>query len=128
MPKSLVARMPAKVALHTGGSATANGASVDLSGVLRAVLVAKAASGTISAGVLTYEKSHDGGSEWVAADCVRAAATDDDQAVVATSSYTGLPLVMKLDTANGKTLFRARISTAFAGGTIDVDAYLVGKN
>ena len=121
---SLAAPIGTPTALQAANTLTGNGASIDLTGALRAFIVLTSIAGT--AGIYTFEISQDGGTNWVAAAAVRDAAGADSGAVVA-ATPAGAPLaVYKVDHLDGPVLFRARISTNWVTNAPAVTAYRVG--
>lgn len=124
---SLAARMAAAAVMHNDGTAAANGASLDVTGALRALFFCFVDGAAPTAGVLTFERSRDGGSTWEAIDGLRNITEADNGAEVTTLAFNAVPAVLKLDHPDGPMLVRARISTAFDGGGIDVLGVVIGK-
>lgn len=120
-------RMAAPTSMHAGGAATANGNTLNLAGASRGLLFCSVASGALTAGVLTFEESKDGGTIWTTADDVQDFSVADGGAEITTLAFNSLPAIVKVQGKNGQRLIRARISTAFAGGTINVTGVAVGN-
>lgn len=123
---TITSRMAAPTSMHSGGAAPANGNSLTLTGAARGLLFCTG-SGTLTAGDLTFEESKDGGTIWTAADDVQSFATADGGAEITTLAFGSLPAVIKVGHKRGPRLLRARISTAFAGGTVTVTGVAVGN-
>lgn len=104
--------------------ALGNGASIDLTGASRAMIVLTSIAGT--AGIYTFEISRDGGTNWEAANAVRLGSTADSVAVVAATPAGAPAAVYKVDQINGPALLRARISTAWVTSAPAVTAYRIG--
>lgn len=121
-------RMAAPTTMQNAASALGNGTSLDVAGATRTILFVTT-GGTVTGGVLTFEESNDGGTEWAAADLVQDFTVADGGAEITTLAATGAPAIVKIGQKNGPRLIRARISTALTGTapTITVRAVRVGK-
>lgn len=124
---SLAARMPAATVMHNDGTATANGTSLDVTGALRTILFCFVDGAAPTAGVLTFEVSRDGGQTWSAINASGEVEDADGANPFSTLAFGSLPSVVKFARQDGPALIRARISTAFDGGGVDVLGVAIGK-
>lgn len=122
---SLAARMPAATVLHNDGTTAANGATIDVSGALRTLMFCFVDGAAPTAGVLTFEVSRDGGTNWSAING-SLIGNADGASPISTLAFSSLPAVVKFPRQDGPALLRARISTAFDGGGVDVQAVAIG--
>ena len=154
---SLIGRMQALTYLQAGSadaqSATVLNAagtgsvlnSISLKGAVRAIVLCgyedegpdalletwdaatPAAKTGVAEGVLTFETSYDGGTNWGTASVVRFIDWNDSKYdAVSTVKQTQFPCVLKIDHIDGDVLLRARITTGFSQGIV-VQAVAVGK-
>lgn len=120
-------RMPAPTTMQNAASALGNGTSLNVTGATRTILFVTI-GGTVTGGVLTFEESKDGGTEWANATDVQDITVADGGATITTLAATAAPAVVKIGTKTGPRLIRARISTALTGTapTITVRAVPIG--
>lgn len=141
---ALIGPMDGFTVLQAGATAAENGANVDLTGGVRGLVLVEftdpslvdnatesriytdAAVSSTDEGVLTFETSKDDGATWATATIARRVAFADSLPEVATVTASEVPVLLKLTHQTGRTLFRARISTAF-DFPITVSAVAVGR-
>lgn len=96
-----------RTTLHAANALSGNGESVEVNGAKAVVFVSGESAGT--AGIFTFERSHDGGSEWETMTVTRA--SDGAEITATAAAEDGNAYVASL--VDGDVRVRARISTAF---------------